>query len=387
MIEVLLLNNVPAPYFNPLFDALGREEGIRLTVCYVSDWNRDVAWRETELESRASHRTVVLDRLNPRVARVLGSQVAAAFALIVMLVRRRPDYLVCYGYTLVPQMSALAWSLLTGMRYAIAGDANAFIDNPTGIKRLIKGAWLRLVTAQAAALIVIGAANRRFWESYGARPGQLFDAPFAVDNDYFERAAAEAKDSVEALRARFGFSGKTVFLYAGRLVARKNVDLIISAARRLNDDGIAVLIAGDGEERERLESLAGDAQNIVFAGRIEPSELPVYYAVSDVLVLPAAQEPWGLVVNEAMASGLAVIAHRHCGSAVDLVDDSNGYRMNEFSVEELAAAMARIAGDRSGLEKMKRVSRERIDRWTTAAAAEGLARAIRTTAVGKEIGR
>jgi len=387
VIEVLLLNNVPAPYFNPLFDALGREDGISLTVCYVSDWNRDVAWRETELESRTSHRTLVLDRMSPRMARLIGSQAAAALALIVMLIRGRPDYLVCYGYTLVPQMSALAWSLLTGLRYAVAGDANAFIDNPTGIKRLIKGAWLRLIVSRAAALIVIGAANRRFWESYGAKPGQLFDAPFAVNNEYFERAAAEMRESVEALRARFGFSGKTVFLYAGRLVARKNVDLIIRAARRLNDDGIAVLIAGDGEERGRLESLAGDAPNIVFAGRIEPSELPACYAVSDVLVLPAAREPWGLVVNEAMASGLAVIAHRHCGSAVDLVDDQNGYRMNEFSGEELASAMARIAGDRSELEKMKRVSRERIAGWTTGAAAEGLARAIRSTATAKENGR
>ncbi len=375
MIDVLLLNNVPAPYFNPLFELLGREPDWRLTVCYVSDWNRDVAWRESGMADRASHRTVILDRIWARLSRLLGGSTAAAIALLVMLVREKPDYLICYGYTLKPQLTALLWAMISGAPFAVAGDANEYIDNPTGLKRRLKTFWLRRITAHAAALIVIGTANRRFWESYGAVAGQLYEARFAVDNKYYIESCASAR-SREKL-TELGLNGRVVFLYAGRLVRRKNVDLIIRAARSLPGDRIAVIIAGDGEERGRLEALAGNDDRIHFAGRVEPADLPLWYAMSDVLILPAAQEPWGLVVNEAMASGLAVIAHRHCGAAVDLVDAGNGFRLEELSVDELARAMRMIAGDNKMLSDMKKTSRERIKAWSIESAARGISNAVR----------
>lgn len=388
MINVLLLNNVPAPYFNPLFELLGREPDWRLTVCYVSDWNRDVAWRETGLETRAnSHRTVILDRMYPALSRLLGSSAGAAIAVLAMLVRERPDYLVCYGYTLKPQMTALLWAMITGVPFAVAGDANVYIDNPTGLKRMLKGLWLRRVTARAAALIVIGTANRLFWESYGAKPGQLFEARFAVDNEHYRRACETVKETAFEMRALLGFAGRTVFLYAGRLVRRKNVDLIIRAARQLQGDRIAVIIAGDGEDRDRLETLADGSGAIHFAGRVEPGDLPLYYAMSDVLILPAEQEPWGLVVNEAMAAGLAIIAHRHCGAAVDLVDQENGCLLRDFSADELAREIQRLAGDEELVSSMKMRSKEKIKAWSVESAAQGIARAIRQTAVNAENNR
>jgi len=377
VIDVLLLNNVPAPYFNPLFELLGREPGWRLTVCYVSDWNRDVAWRESGMADRASHRTVILDLIWTRLSRLLGGSTAAAIALLVMLVREKPDYLICYGYTLKPQLTALLWAMISGAPFAVAGDANAYIDNPAGLRRRLKTFWLRRITARAAALIVIGTANRRFWESYGAVAGQLYEARFAVDNKYYIESCASASARSREKLTELGLSGRVVFLYAGRLVRRKNVDLIIRAARSLPGDPIAVIIAGDGEERGRLEALAENDDRIHFAGRVEPADLPIWYAMSDVLVLPAAQEPWGLVVNEAMASGLAVIAHRHCGAAVDLVDAGNGFRLEEFSVDELARAMRMIAGDEKMLSDMKKISRERIKAWSIESAARGISNAVR----------
>jgi glycosyltransferase involved in cell wall biosynthesis len=75
---------------------------------------------------------------------------------------------------------------------------------------------------------------------------------------------------------------------------------------------------------------------------VPQGELPKYYALADVLVLPASDEPWGLVINEAMAGGLAVIAHRECGAAVDLVGPENGVALEKLEVDELASAMDRI---------------------------------------------
>lgn len=380
MRRVLLLNNVPAPYFDPLFEKLGEESGWRLTVCYSSDWNKDVGWREQLRTEAASHRTIILDRQNPALKSKLGSSLAAAVALVKVLLSERPDYLICYGYTLAPQMVALLWAMITAKPFALAGDANIYNDTAAGMKRLAKSAWLRLLARRAAALIAVGLANRMFWESYGAGADKIFEARFAVNNDFFATECEKRKEDAARLRLWFGLTGKTVFLFVGRLVRRKNVDLIVGAARVLNDEGIAVVIAGSGEEKESLEKLAGGDPRIIFAGNVAPDDLPLYYALSDALILPAAQEPWGLVINEAMASGLAVIAHRHCGAAVDLVAADNGFALETFSVEELSRAMKMIASDRARLDSMQSRSLEKIKGWSIDEAAIGIIRAIESSA-------
>src|SRR5262245_54534655 len=379
MRRVLLLNNVPAPYFDPLFEKIGQESGWLLTVCYSSDWNKDVGWLESSTAESPSHRTIILDRRNPASkSNRLGSPAAAAVALLKVLSSEKPDYLICYGYTLAPQMTALLWAIMTATPFALIGDANRFNDSAAGVKRLIKTAWLKLLVGKAAALVAIGSANRMFWEFYGAREDKIFDAGFAVDNDFFANECRRRKEDAERLRAQLGLTGKTVFLFAGRLVRRKNVDLIIRAAQVLNDDRIAVVIAGSGAEREALERLAGSSKRIIFAGNVSPEELPLYYALSDALALPASQEPWGLVINEAMASGLAIIAHRHCGAAVDLVAEDNGVTLETLSVEELRDAMRSVAGDRARLNSMKSRSHEKIEGWSIQAAARGIIRAVET---------
>lgn len=383
MRRVLLLNNVPAPYFDPLFEKLGEESGWRLTVCYSSDWNKDVGWQERPQAREAAHRTIILDRQNPGLRSKLGSSLAAAIALMSLLVSERPDYLICYGYTLAPQMIALLWAMATRTPFALIGDANYYIDVTAGAKRLIKTAWLRLLARRAAALVAIGVANRMFWESYsagGAGADKIFEARFAVDNDFFATEREKRKEDAARLRTRLGLTDETVFLFVGRLARRKNVDLIIRAAQVLNDVRVAAVIVGSGEERERLEKLAGGDPKIIFAGNVAPFRLPLYYALSDALVLPASQEPWGLVINEGMASGLAVIAHRSCGAAVDLVAADNGFTLETFSVEELSSAMRLIAADRARLGSMKSRSLEKIRDWSIDAAAVGIIRAVESSA-------
>jgi glycosyltransferase involved in cell wall biosynthesis len=379
MRRVLLLNNVPAPYFDPLFERLGRESGWQLTVCYSSSWNRDVGWEEKKIDDRDTHRTIILDRMRPRLKRRLGSSSAAASSIAGILSSQRPHFLICYGYTLKPQITAITWAMFTNTPFAVIGDANIYCDTASGLKRLLRGWWLRRVTRRASALITIGAANRLFWESYGAKPQQLFEARFAVDNDFYAQASEARKAESEVLREKLGLTNTVVFLFVGRLVKRKNVDLIIRAARQLNDDRIAVVIAGTGEEIASLKTLAGDDPRVIFPGLIVPEELPLYYAMADVLVLPASQEPWGLVINEAMACGLAVIAHRHCGATVDLVGEDNGVALETFSTDELARAMGLIAGNAELRRSMQKRSREKIESWSIDCAAQGIIKAVETS--------
>jgi glycosyltransferase involved in cell wall biosynthesis len=373
MKKVLLLNNVPAPYFNPLFARLHAETNWALTVCYTSAWNRDVGWESNSLNAGEAH---ILAERWPKLKAWFGARCAAAVALAYLLIRLRPDYLICYGYTLAPQFTALGWALLTGTAFALAGDANVFCADAAGAKRLGKRLWLGLLLRRAAAVLAVGTANRRFWEAYGVRPEKITEAPFAVDNEFFARRCCERHAEAARLRERLGLDGKVVFLFAGRLTKRKNVDLLLRAAARLNDERCAVVIVGAGEERAALEAMTKGASRVVFVGGAPPQELPLYYALADVLVLPARQEPWGLVINEALACGLAVIAHEHVGAAVDLVGPDNGVALRTFSTEELCAALRLLTDDAALRQRMQQRSREKIAAWSIEAAAAGIVRAV-----------
>jgi glycosyltransferase involved in cell wall biosynthesis len=377
--RVLLLNNVPAPYFDPLFERVGRESGWELTVCYSSAWNQDVGWKQSAVTPDTAYRTIILDRRKPWLKKRGGSSVAASVALIEILRRERPDAMLIYGYTLMPQVTALLWAMVTKTPYVVAGDANIYSDAATGLKRFVKGIWLRLIVRRAAALLSVGTANRLFWSAYGARQEQNFDARFAVNNDFFAQASAARKADAEKLRLKLGLAGKVVFLFVGRLVKRKNVGLIIRAVQHLNDERIAVVIAGSGDEHESLEILAASNPRVVFAGNVAQPELPLFYALADALVLPASQEPWGLVVNEAMACSLAIIAHKHCGAAVDLVGADNGATLESFSADELARTMRRIALDDALRRSMQQRSREKIQAWSIESAARGIIQAVETS--------
>ncbi|MGE0883048.1 MAG: glycosyltransferase family 4 protein [Blastocatellales bacterium] len=383
--RVLLLNNVPAPYFDPLFETLAQKSGWELTVCYSANWNQDVGWKEKAPHFNEAHRTIILDQQNPGLKSLLGSAIAASATLFQMLLRERPQYLLIYGYTLLPQLTAILWAMISGTLFAVAGDANFYLDKATGWKRSIKTFWLRMVARRAAALICNGTANRLFWQSYGAQTEKLYEARFAVDNEYFAHLSEARKDDAIELQRRLGILNKIVFLFVGRLVKRKNVDLIIRATRQLDNERIAVVIAGSGEEREALEKLAADDPRIFFSGNVAQTELPLYYALADVLLLPAANEPWGLVVNEAMACGLAIIAHKHCGAAVDLVGSDNGIALESFSVNELAEAMKKVAGDAALLDLMQKRSREKIADWTIDSASQGIIMAVESSAYKRPV--
>lgn len=374
--QVLLLNNVPSPYFSPLFSLLAESAEWKLKTCYISSYNNSVGWAPQNASGFSQTTDTILAHRYPQIARWGNEQVAATCSLFMRVLREKHDFFLIYGYTQLPQLFLIGWALLRNIPFAIAGDANYYSDKVTGWKRLVKKCWLSWLAQRATAIVTVGTACRMFWEAYGALPAQLFHVGFAVDNDFFAKAVIQHKNKAAELKREWGWEDRTVYIFVGRLVARKNIHLLISAMHQLADTPVALLIVGSGEERERLEALAEQSPYIRFAGAATQSELPLFYALSDALVLPAREEPWGLVVNEAMASGLAIISHQHCGATLDLVNEENGFVLEGFTVEEIVSALSFVAYDRVRLKAFKQKSLERICDWSMARAAYQLKQAI-----------
>lgn len=227
----------------------------------------------------------------------------------------------------------------------VRGEANGL-----RARGLAKRLAHRLLLSQYAAYLSIGQQNRRYYLQSGCDERKIFDTPYCVDNQRFASQAHKVLQTQDrsALRRAFGLCpDSTTFLFSGKLIAKKRpLDVIAALARVAAKAGrVQLLIVGDGPLRDDLKAAAVGLP-VVFAGFLNQGDIARAYAASDCLVLPSdAGETWGLVVNEAMASGLPAIVSDQVGCANDLVRAGETGQVFPCSdVEKLAEWMQISAG-------------------------------------------
>ncbi len=174
------------------------------------------------------------------------------------------------------------------------------------------------------------------------------------------------------------------FLYVGRFSPEKNIMLLLKAYKRLKDKGKGaeywgLILVGNGPQRKEIEGFIKDngIRDTFLPGFIQKEEIPRFYAISDIFVLPSISEPWGLVVNEAMASGLPVLISNRCGCYPDIAQDGiNGFSFDPLNEDELFGFMKNVTKGKYNLETMGRASLEIIKEYTPEKIAKIIANAI-----------
>ena len=189
--------------------------------------------------------------------------------------------------------------------------------------------------------LYVGQRHREYLLHYGAPADRSFFSPHCVDNEAFRIAAQAAR---QAATTAGRDPGVKRLLFVGKLIERKRPGDLVRAAALLRKRGcpVEVAFAGSGELRQVLEQEASAAAVPVrFLGFVNQSELPAVYASADLLVLPSdSHESWGLVVNEAMACGVAAVVSDVVGCGPDLVEGgATGEVFPVGDVEALATAI------------------------------------------------
>jgi glycosyltransferase involved in cell wall biosynthesis len=197
------------------------------------------------------------------------------------------------------------------------------------------------------------------------------DHTFAVE-DFIVKSDA-VRSSRDARRATLGLRG-TTFVYVGRLWWGKGLPTLLEAYRQLDaGDRASLLLVGGGPEEDALRRIAADQRlpNVVFAGFQQQHELPRLYALADVFVFPTLGDPWGLVVEEAMACGLPVISTTEAGEIRDRIrPDETGYVVPPDAPEPLREAMRRFIAEPAAAAAMGAAARSTVtwrtpDKWAT----------------------
>lgn len=293
----------------------------------------------------------------------------------------RPDAVAINGYGMPDGRACLLWCQRTGtpailMSETWRGDARR-VRWREGLKSLL--------IRRFDAALVGGSPQQDYLVELGLARERIFLGYDAVDNDHFAAGAVAARR--DALRVRSALAlPENFFLTAGRFVPEKNLETLLVAYARYRQGTASgttpwhLVLLGSGPLEAELRARAGRpdlAGWVHFPGFASHDDLPKYYGLAGAFVLPSVVEPWGLVVNEAMAAGLPVLVSERAGCASDLVNDSvNGYTFNPLDEGGLARRMAMLAGDEAAREAMGRASAARIAAFGPARFAEGLWNAL-----------
>lgn len=277
------------------------------------------------------------------------------------LARTRPAVVYVNGWRTRNAVALHLWCKAMKIPTVLVSDSTSF-DN---VRRWWKDAVKSMIVRTSDTAFVAGTPHRRYVEELGMPVERIFTGCDVVDNAHFAPA--------QALRKSTGCRVLTV----ARLVPEKNLLAAASAFIRFAASRAAAekwvwTIVGYGPQQERLKRAAETAGGkIELRGYVSYDRMPEVYGAADLYWQPSVSEPWGLVVNEAMASGLPVLVSTQCGCAQDLVSPEVGWTFDPTSDDGLIDGLRRAAGARSAWREMGATALKRIADWDLDRFAQG----------------
>lgn len=386
--RLAILFSHPIQYFTPLFRRLAEEPEIDLTVYFCSrqgvepyedvGFGKSVQWDTPLLVGYRHH---FLPNLR-KGGRVLGFFSLVNPRLVQVLHTERYDAILVHGHLYFSYLLAIASAEALRIPIFMRCDTHLGLQRPR-LKRALRTPLLKFFYGHLCdRCLPIGTRNRDFYRKHGVPPERLFDVPFVVDNAFFMREAAPYRAHGNEARAALGLPiDEPVILYSAKLIARKRPMDLLMAYHRMCAEGIraALVFVGSGELESSLREFANTERlsDVHFLGFRNQSELPMLYGVSDLFVLPAENEPWGLVINEAMCAGLPIIASEEIGAVPDLVAHGhNGLTYRAGDLDRLTAHLVSLVTDSTLRQKMGENSLAMIQEWNLERSVQGVLAAL-----------
>ena len=328
--KVLFLTNIPSPYRVNFFNELGKHCDLTVLFETNASTERDASWNAYQF---VNFRGIILPGIRT------GLDTAFCPSVIKYLRRHRYDYIILTVLASPTGLLASAWLKLFHIPYYYEGDGGT-VKKKKGLKAAIK----RFIISSAGLCFSTSAEFDHYCTAYGASRDKICRYPFTsiYEKDILNEVPSDSHKAM--LREELNITEAHFILSVGRIVPIKGYDILLKAFSRICDPGWGIYIVG-GEVTSEYQQIVTDLslKNVHFIEFKLPKELAKYYMAADIFVLPTRYDPWGLVINEAMAVGLPVITTYACGAGTEMVmQEKNGYLYKPEDISALETHLRKL---------------------------------------------
>ena len=273
---------------------------------------------------------------------------------------------VCSGYRYSSYLRVMKYCFRHRVSLFVRNDSNIKSDQRLSrlkalLKRRVYAWWMPWVDG----IMSMGEYGDEFFLKYGADPRRIYRVPCTPDYDRYARIDPQ---HLSRFRQKHGLrDDRRYIIYCGRLVPAKRVDMLVDAFVAIAGERPewGLLIVGDGRLRSELAERVPDPlrKRVLWTGFLEGSELLAAYHAADILVLPSDFEPWALVVQEATAAGLAVVASDVVGAAHEIIKDRVSGRIFPAGVLSALTKAILDVSDKSEINRYQDCARAALEDW------------------------
>ena len=359
MLRIAIVTNHPPPFRIPIYNRVARTPGVELIVVFCSPREPNRQW---DLPPMRFERVFLKERFVQRGSNFIHNNPD----VMMRLKELDPDVIVTTGFN-PTHLYAFGYAALRGIAHIPMTDGTDVSEQGLSLAhRLIR----RMVYTRSQAFIAASHGGLRLYHSYGIAPELCYQSCLCADNEAFLQAAP-------------GTMKRYDLIFSGRIVQDKNplftLEVAIGAARKLGRK-VSVLFVGTGEQEEQVKQKAAaqsDLVDAVFHGHASQQELPALYASARIFMFPTVRDAWGVVTNEACASGLPIIVSPHAGVAGELVVDGENGFVCPLDLECWIDRVVRLLTDTALHERFAARSASLVSSYTFDHAAAGIVNACR----------
>lgn len=352
--KIAIVTSIKAPYRTLQLENICKESDVLMTVYYTQEGKEDRLW---ETRDGKLFNEIYLKKI--KSFNKYGNLNCGLFNIV-----KDNDVIVLGGYEKPTYILLALLCKFFKKKYILIFDGisvNKLDTKESILKKYIKN----FVIKNSKFIWGNGTVSERYFcEKFNYPKNKIYNQYLTVDSKAIKEIGKNKRLVRKELRGKYNIEDNMKILhYSGRLVELKNIKRVIMALSKIKDKSLILLITGGGEQEAYLKKIANELDvNIIITGFIDNQyELFKHYFMSDVFILPSVDEAWGLVVNEAMFSGLPVLVSNICGCSLDLVK-GNGYLINPFDIEDIKMKIEKIFFE-SDLNLMGKYSEKIIEEY------------------------
>lgn len=357
MKKILFYTNIPSPYRVDFFNELGKY--CELTVLFESTHSteRDDLWKQYHFEN---FQGIIMSGKRTAV------DMAFCPEIIGHLHAKKYDEIVITIMASLTSILAVNWLRFHRIPYIYEGDGG-FVHTENRLKYLLK----RNVISHAKYCFSTSSAFDEYCKNYGASPEKIYRYPFT---SVWKKNLVEKPLSVadkQTLRTQLGIWEEHMLISVGQMIHRKGFDILLRAAEVLDRSWGIYLVGGRPSEELRDLVEQRSLEHVHFVDFMPKENLWKYYQAADLFVLPTREDPWGLVVNEAMANALPVITTTRCIAGLEMVEDGiNGFLYEPEDVDKLKELLREVSNGSLNLKSMASEALRTAEKYTIERMAE-----------------